>query len=109
MIGKLGEVAVPMDLDSPASIGRSVASGPSGIAGDMGGWMEWFASSVAGAMYALTFAIYTVRFLCKMGMLNLQPENPFSLYCPIQRSGRMPFRDASLALTETTVAKATRI
>lgn len=27
------------------------------------GWMEWFASSVAGSMYALTFAMYTVRFV----------------------------------------------
>ena len=42
----------------------------------LAGWMEWFASSVAGAMYALTFAIYTVRFLCKTGILNLQPDNP---------------------------------
>ena len=37
--------------------------GPSFLAG----WMEWFASSVAGSMYALTFAIYTVRFVLKMG------------------------------------------
>jgi amino acid transporter len=26
----------------------------------LAGWMEWFASSVAGSMYALTFAIYVV-------------------------------------------------
>jgi len=26
------------------------------------GWMEWFASSVAGSLYAVTFAIYTVRY-----------------------------------------------
>ena len=26
------------------------------------GWMEWFASSVAGSLYAVTFAIYLVRF-----------------------------------------------
>jgi len=45
----------------------------------LAGWMEWFASSVAGAMYALTFAIYTVRFLCKTGLLHLQPENPIDL------------------------------
>jgi len=31
------------------------------------GWMEWFASSVAGSMYALTFAIYTIRFALEMG------------------------------------------
>ncbi len=40
--------------------------GPSFIAG----WMEWFASSVAGSMYALTFAIYTIRFASQMGWLN---------------------------------------
>ncbi|MFC1462547.1 amino acid permease [Verrucomicrobiota bacterium] len=27
------------------------------------GWMEWFASSVAGSLYAVTFAIYLVRFV----------------------------------------------
>jgi amino acid transporter/nucleotide-binding universal stress UspA family protein len=27
------------------------------------GWMEWFASSVAGAMYAMTFSLYTMRFI----------------------------------------------
>jgi basic amino acid/polyamine antiporter, APA family len=32
--------------------------GPSFVAG----WMEWFASSVAGSLYAVTFAIYVVRF-----------------------------------------------
>ncbi|MCD4831994.1 MAG: amino acid permease [Anaerohalosphaeraceae bacterium] len=33
----------------------------------LAGWMEWFASSVAGAMYALTFAIYTVRYVKALG------------------------------------------
>ena len=33
------------------------------------GWMEWFASSVAGSMYALVFAIYTVRYLEALGLL----------------------------------------
>jgi amino acid transporter/nucleotide-binding universal stress UspA family protein len=33
--------------------------GPSFLAG----WMEWFASSVAGSMYALTFSIYTLRYV----------------------------------------------
>ena len=32
--------------------------GPSFLAG----WMEWFASSVAGSVYSLTFAIYTLHF-----------------------------------------------
>jgi len=36
----------------------------------LAGWMEWFASSVAGAMYALTFAIYTVRYANALGWLN---------------------------------------
>ncbi|MHC5082907.1 MAG: amino acid permease [Planctomycetota bacterium] len=36
----------------------------------LAGWMEWFASSVAGSMYALTFAIYTVRFAAQMGWLD---------------------------------------
>lgn len=36
----------------------------------LAGWMEWFASSVAGAMYALTFALYTIRFFSQMGFLD---------------------------------------
>ena len=36
----------------------------------LAGWMEWFASSVAGAMYALTFSLYTVRFANQLGMLD---------------------------------------
>ena len=36
----------------------------------LAGWMEWFASSVAGSMYALTFAIYTVRFVNALGWFN---------------------------------------
>ena len=31
------------------------------------GWMEWFASSVAGSVYAITFSIYTVRYLRVLG------------------------------------------
>lgn len=34
------------------------------------GWMEWFASSVAGSMYALTLAIYTLRYLEQLGLLG---------------------------------------
>ena len=42
------------------------------------GWMEWFASSVAGAMYAVTFALYTTRFVLDTWLqLNL-PESTFS-------------------------------
>ncbi len=33
----------------------------------LAGWMEWFASSVAGSMYALTFAIYVLRYLEALG------------------------------------------
>jgi len=43
--------------------------GPSFIAG----WMEWYASSVAGSLYAVTFSIYTVRYLKVMGLLDWVP------------------------------------
>ena len=36
----------------------------------LAGWMEWFASSVAGSMYAITFAIYTVRYLEQLRFLS---------------------------------------
>ena len=36
----------------------------------LAGWMEWFASSVAGSMYSLTLAIYTLEFLGGMGLLD---------------------------------------
>jgi amino acid transporter/nucleotide-binding universal stress UspA family protein len=38
------------------------------------GWMEWFASSVAGALYAVCFATYFVRFLNGMGLVSLGPD-----------------------------------
>jgi len=41
------------------------------------GWMEWFASSVAGSLYAVTFAIYTVRYFEVLKLLNWVP---FSTY-----------------------------
>jgi APA family basic amino acid/polyamine antiporter len=37
------------------------------------GWMEWFASSVAGSLYAVTFAIYTVRYFEGLGLLKWFP------------------------------------
>ncbi len=37
------------------------------------GWMEWFASSVAGSAYAITFAIYVIRYLVALDFINL-PE-----------------------------------
>ena len=37
------------------------------------GWMEWFASSVAGSLYAVTFAIYTIRYFEGLGLLNWLP------------------------------------
>lgn len=43
------------------------------------GWMEWFASSVAGSMYAITFAIYTIRYLRHLGLLDWMPENWISV------------------------------
>jgi len=39
--------------------------GPSFLAG----WMEWFASSVAGSLYAVVFATYTVKFFVDVGLL----------------------------------------
>ncbi|MFW5782217.1 MAG: amino acid permease, partial [Candidatus Muiribacteriaceae bacterium] len=38
------------------------------------GWMEWFASSVAGAMYALTFSIYTLRYLKELGFFPVPDQ-----------------------------------
>jgi APA family basic amino acid/polyamine antiporter len=40
--------------------------GPSFLAG----WMEWFASSVAGSVYSLTFAIYTLHYFEQLGLIN---------------------------------------
>ncbi len=36
----------------------------------LAGWMEWFASSVAGSMYAITFSLYSVRFIKNLGWLT---------------------------------------
>ncbi|MBW2112520.1 MAG: amino acid permease [Deltaproteobacteria bacterium] len=41
--------------------------GPSFLAG----WMEWFASSVAGSLYAVTFALYTVHYLIQLGFISV--------------------------------------
>ncbi len=43
--------------------------GPSFIAG----WIEWFASSVAGALYAVVFATYTLKFFDSVGALEWIP------------------------------------
>jgi APA family basic amino acid/polyamine antiporter len=48
----------------------------------MAGWIEWFASSVAGSMYAITFAIYTVRYLQALGLLTWLAE-PTVLVKPV--------------------------
>ncbi len=37
------------------------------------GWMEWFASSVAGSLYAVTFGIYIVRYLEGLGIMAYIP------------------------------------
>ncbi len=49
----------------------------------MAGWMEWFASSVAGSMYALTFSLYTLHYFDNLGWLgfiyrisNTVPDTP---------------------------------
>jgi basic amino acid/polyamine antiporter, APA family len=36
----------------------------------VGGWMEWFASSVAGSLYAVVFATYTLDFFVQLGYLD---------------------------------------
>ena len=36
----------------------------------MAGWVEWFASSVAGSMYALTLSIYSLHYLQQLGLLD---------------------------------------
>jgi len=43
--------------------------GPSFLAG----WVEWFASSVAGALYAVVFATYTLDFFAQLGLLEWLP------------------------------------
>jgi len=45
--------------------------GPSFIAG----WMEWFASSVAGSLYAITLSDYTLRYFEGFGFLS--PESDY--------------------------------
>ena len=37
----------------------------------LAGWMEWFASSVAGSLYAVTFALYTVHYLTQLGIIQV--------------------------------------
>ena len=39
----------------------------------LAGWMEWFASSVAGSLYAVVFATYTLEFFFQMGWLGWLP------------------------------------
>jgi len=39
----------------------------------LAGWMEWFASSVAGSLYAVVFATYSLEFFYQMGMLDWLP------------------------------------
>jgi len=46
--------------------------GPSFLAG----WMEWFASSVAGSLYAVTFALYTVHYLTQLGITQVLGSQP---------------------------------
>jgi amino acid transporter/nucleotide-binding universal stress UspA family protein len=45
----------------------------------LAGWMEWFASSVAGSLYAVTFALYTVHYLTQLGLINLSDPGLFFL------------------------------
>lgn len=42
------------------------------------GWMEWFASSIAGSLYAVTFSIYTIMYLDGLGLLKSMPVSIFT-------------------------------
>ncbi|MDA3863206.1 MAG: amino acid permease [Deltaproteobacteria bacterium] len=42
--------------------------------GFLTGWMEWLAAIVAGSLYAITFALYTVKFSNEAFSLGLTPE-----------------------------------
>jgi amino acid transporter/nucleotide-binding universal stress UspA family protein len=37
-------------------------------AGFLSGWIQWFASAIAGSVYALTFSIYGIRYLETLGL-----------------------------------------
>jgi len=39
----------------------------------LAGWMEWFASSVAGSLYAVVFATYVLEFFVRLGFLEWLP------------------------------------
>ncbi|MBW1789172.1 MAG: amino acid permease [Deltaproteobacteria bacterium] len=43
----------------------------------LAGWMEWFASSVAGSLYAVTFALYTVNYLVQLGLFQFSDGQLF--------------------------------
>ncbi len=45
----------------------------------LAGWMEWFASSIAGSMYAYTFSIYTIKFLHTIGYADWIPAKILGL------------------------------
>jgi len=42
------------------------------------GWMEWFASSVAGSLYAVTFGIYVVRYFESLGLTGWMPLSTYT-------------------------------
>jgi basic amino acid/polyamine antiporter, APA family len=43
------------------------------------GWIEWFASSVAGSLYAVTFSIYTVRYFQGLKLLDWVPFSTYTM------------------------------
>ncbi len=45
----------------------------------LAGWMEWYASSVAGSLYSVTFGIYIVRYLELLGVMSHIPVPVFWL------------------------------
>ena len=42
------------------------------------GWMEWFASTVAGSMYAIVFSMYVLGFLEGLGWLGWLPVSAYA-------------------------------
>ena len=47
-----------------------------GIVGFISGWMNWFALAIAGSLYAITFASYTMHLLVQIDMFSWLAANP---------------------------------
>jgi len=44
----------------------------------LAGWMEWFASSVAGSLYAVTFSIYTIMYFEQLGLIKWSADSIYT-------------------------------